>query len=624
MRHWRRSLYNLRRTIGLAMLATVGLTFAGVVFIYFIRSADDAGDFVARSATAVATLFALSAGCALVGRPLPSRIALELDLTSLPPESVGDTPVATLAGARTLTLRQVVETLDRAAADRRVGSVIAYIGFDAGGLATIQELRGAIQRLRSAGKRTIAFADSFGQIGGGNGAYYLASAFDEIYLQPSGEVGLVGLHRDVNFVKRALDKAGVDVIAEGRHEYKNAANQLTETGFTQPHREALERLMESQWQQIVEGVATSRGMSAQQVQDAADRGPLFAEDALEAGLIDVVGFRDEAVDAAKAAAGPRSELRWLPRYRRFAVRTSRAPGRPTVAVITAVGAIGRTKVPFNPLSPSSSIAGDRVASIIRRAVADRKVKAIVLRVSSPGGSAVGSETMWREVVRAKEAGTPVVASMGDVAASGGYYMSMAAARIVAQPGTVTGSIGVVAQKPVVARAKDRIGIDVESLSTGAHAGLLSFNRSFDDSEHAVFSEWLDHIYDDFTEKVAAGRSMTRAAVHEVARGRVWSGSDALDRGLIDDLGGFDAALRHAREVAGIPAGAPLRVVDYPKASKLTALRASAGRNSEDPKGVLSSVRAALDPLRPVLLALGAGPHRDALHCGLEESDWLVR
>ena len=627
-------MYNLRRFFVLASLVALVVSLIGGLVIYVVRSSSDAGDYALRAAVIVLGLFVVGLLCGLVGQSLPRRIVLELDLTTLPPEAHGEGPMAALeglGGSKSPTLREVVETIDRAARDDRVRVLLAYIGFDAAGLGTIQELRDAVLRFRAAGdgggtpRRAIAFADTYGELGGGNGAYYLASAFDEVILQPGGEVGLVGLYRDVNFAKRALDKAGVDVYVEGRYEYKTAANQLVETGFTPPHREALAGVMESQWDQIVQGVASARGLTVEAVQAAADAGPLSAGDAVAAGLVDAAAYRDDAVERAKAAAGDGAELRWLPRYRRFAMRGS-GRGRPTVAVITGVGAISRSKVPFNPLSPSSSIAGDRVASVIRKASADKRVKAIVLRINSPGGSAVGSETMWREVVRAVEAGTPVVASMSDVAGSGGYYMAAGASRIVAHPGTVTGSIGVIAQKPVLARAKDKLGIDVESLSTGRHAGLQSFNHEFDASEAAVFSSWLDRIYDDFTSKVAAGRGMTRDAVHEVARGRIWSGADAHERGLVDELGGFDVALRNARELAGLPADEPLRVIDYPKTSKLGALRSSAGRNSEDPKGVavLAGVRSALAPAAPFLRALGLVPHHDVLHCGLDESDWLIR
>ena len=618
MDSFRRAAFNLRRLVALAALVALVLSVIGGLVIVAIRSADDAGTYAARAALVVGALVVLSAVLGVIGRPLPRRVVLEIDLSSAPAESHPDNPLAALTSSKSLTLREVVETIDRAAADDRVTALIGYIGLDQAGLATLQELRDAIARFRATGKRAVAFADTFGQLGGGNGGYYLATAFDEIVLQPSGEVGLVGLHHDVNFIRRALDKLGVDVTVEGRHEFKNAANQLVETGFTGPHREALERLMASQWEQIITGVAAARGLTPDAVQAAADRGPLFATAGLEAGLIDRVGFRDDAVARAKELGGDGAQLRWLPRYRKLAVKEAR--GKPTVAVITAVGAIQRTKVPVNPLSPGASIAGDHDAATIRKAVEDKKVQAILLRVSSPGGSAVASETMWREVVRAGEAGTPVIASMGDVAASGGYYMSMAAARIVAQPGTVTGSIGVVAMKPVLARAKEKIGFDVEAIGTGAHAGIMSLNRPFDESEHESFSGWLDHIYDDFITKVGAGRHLAKEDVHEVARGRVWTGADAQARSLVDELGGFDVALRHVREAAGLEPDAALRVVDYPKTSTLAKLRSSPGRSSEDPKGVLAAVAA----LVPIARALGLIAERGVLHADLEPEDWQIR
>ena len=239
---------------------------------------------------------------------------------------------------------------------------------------------------------------------------------------------------------------------------------------------------------------------------------------------------------------------------------------------------------------------DTIAAALRSAAADDGVRAIVLRVNSPGGSYVASDTIWREVVRARAAGKPVVVSMGDVAASGGYYISMAADAIVAQPGTVTGSIGVLSGKPVLGELLGRAGVTTDSVTQGAHSAMFSTSRPFSEDEWALVNDWLDHIYADFTGKVAEGRGMTAERVHELARGRVWTGADALANGLVDELGGLDRAAALARRRAGLPPGAPLRV--YPR---VRAARPAPPAGSSDGRA------AAATPLAASLLAESLGP-----------------
>jgi protease-4 len=253
------------------------------------------------------------------------------------------------------------------------------------------------------------------------------------------------------------------------------------------------------------------------------------------------------------------------------------------------------------------------------------VRAIVMRVDSPGGSAVASDAIWRETVLARRAGKPLVVSMGNVAGSGGYYISAAADRIVAQPGTVTGSIGVIAGKPVVARAKDRIGFSVDEAHTSANALMWSLNRAFGDGERERFSKALDVVYDTFVTRVAEGRNLPRERVHEVARGRVWTGEDAQARGLVDTLGGFPAALAAARELAGVEPGAPLRTKPFPKrVSPLAALRGSRGESSDDLRARLSGVLDALGALGQLAAELGLSDDRGELHMQAEPHTWLIR
>jgi protease-4 len=357
----------------------------------------------------------------------------------------------------------------------------------------------------------------------------------------------------------------------------------------------------------------------------ADSGPLVAEEARAAGLVDRLGYRDEARLLAKQRAGEGASLRFLDRYAKHTTSRLARGRRPTVAIITATGPIVRRRIPPNPLTGSDQIQADRISEAIRQASADRKVRAIVMRVDSPGGSAAASEAIWRETVLARQAGKPFVVSMGNVAGSGGYYISAAADRIVAQPGTVTGSIGVIAGKPVLARAKERIGFSVDEAHTSTNARMWSVNRAFDDSEEERFSKVLDVVYDTFVARVAEGRGTTKERVQEVARGRVWTGEDAHAVGLVDTLGGIPAALAAARELAGIERGARLNTKPFPKrVSPLAPMRGAKNESSDDLKVRLTGVLDALGPLGQLAGALGLSDGAGALHMQDEPNTWLIR
>ncbi len=334
--------------------------------------------------------------------------------------------------------------------------------------------------------------------------------------------------------------------------------------------------------------------------------------------MDQLGYRDEVYTEARKLAGPDCVVQYLGRYQRGRVVAERVrntvtkvPGshEPVVALIYATGPIRRGRSGRGPLS-GNSMGSDTIAAAIRTAAKDEHAPAIVLRVNSPGGSYVASDTIWREVVRARAGGTPVVVSMGDVAASGGYYIAMAADEIVAQPGTITGSIGVLTGKPVLGEALGRAGVSSDLISHGAHAAMFSQLRPFSPDEWALVNDWLDHIYADFTGKVATGRGMTPEQVHEVAKGRVWTGADALAHGLVDELGGLDRAAAIARRRAGLPATAPLRV--YPRVRPVDRLRPPSSSESRGAAtaGLLAdswgpawqlAARAGLAPQGPLML-----------------------
>src|SRR6266581_2713345 len=501
-------------------------------------------------------------------------LILELDLTDGIAEGPVTDPLSAFMSRRKLRLPDVIEGLRRARQDDRVRALVVKVGGGRIGLARMQEIREAVATFRDSGKLTVAWSESFGEFTGGNAPYYLATAFDRIYLQPSGSVGLTGVAVEQLFLHDALAKAGVAFQSAKRYEYKSAADNLTERGFTGPTREAAERLAASIAEQIIAAIAERRGKTAEQARALLDQGPFLAEDALAAGLVDALAYRDEVYAEVRKEAGPDAILQFVARYQRSHTLTQRAKKLPNprerfVAVIYATGPIRQGRSGRSPLG-GSSIGSDTVAAALRSATSDERVRAVLLRVNSPGGSAVASDTIWREVVRTRAAGKPVVVSMGDVAASGGYYIAMAADAIVAQPGTLTGSIGVLGGKPVTASLLQRAGVSVDTVTEGRHADMFTTTRPFSDEEWARLNAWLDRIYADFTSKVADGRGLSIDQVHEVARGRVWTGADAAANGLVDHLGGLDTAVALARRKADLPDTAPLRL--FPRSHPLDRLR----------------------------------------------------
>lgn len=520
---------------------------------------------------------------------VPDGCILELDLQSAPAETGGFDPLVLINGAgRPLLLREAVEGLHRAAEDPRVAGLIARIQVPAAAPGPVQELREAIVAF-SAKKPSVAWAETYP----GTLSYYLASGFREVWMQPSGTLGLIGFATSALFLRAALAKAGVEAQFVARGEYKSAANVFTQDSYTDAHREADGRLVESLHAQVWQAVSASRGIEPAALDALADRAPLLRDDAVAGGLIDRVGFRDEAyarIAQLSASGGSDSDITdadvdpdakdapprlFLARYARAKGPSVPVPGlkkRPTIAVVTLAGPIvsGRGRQ-LSPLG-SPSAGGDTIAAALREAVADEDVSAIVLRVDSPGGSVTGSETVWREVVRARAAGKPVVASMGAVAASGGYYVSMAADAIVANPATITGSIGVITGKLVAAELKGRLGVGSDGVRTHANADAWSANAPFTDEQHALVEAEADLFYTDFIGRVADGRKLSVEEVDGVARGRVWTGADAAERGLVDELGGLRTAIRRAKVLAGIGPDDKVTVKNLPGSSLRDILR----------------------------------------------------
>ncbi len=494
---------------------------------------------------------------------VPRLTVLELNLERNLPEYVPGNPIAEVLFPDAITVRDMVEGLHRAASDGRVVALLARVGNSGMGLARLQELRDAVRVFGESGKPAVVYAETFGEFGPGNGSYYLATAFDEIYLQPSGVVGLTGLIAETPFIRGTLEKFGIVPRLDHRREYKNAKNFYTERQYTSAHEEATQAVMNSQFDQLVRGIADKRGLSPEAVRELFDTGPFLSKGALEAGLIDGLAYRDEVYEHVKEQVDEGATYLTLGKYLKR-IENDDEHGE-TVALIYGVGDVTRGKSDFDPTSGETTMGSDTVARAFRDAVRNQDVEAILFRIDSPGGSYVASDAIWRETVRAREAGKPVVVSMGDVAGSGGYFVAMAADRIVAQPGTITGSIGVLAGKMLTSGFWEKTGISWDEVHTSAHSAMWTGTKDFSDEEWSVFQAWLDTVYEDFTDKVAEGRSLPIERVLDVARGRIWTGEDARKLGLVDELGGYQTALKLIREAAQLPPDAELRLQVFPRA-----------------------------------------------------------
>jgi protease IV len=523
---------------------------------------------------------------------VPKGCVLELDLRATPPEAGGFDPLTVISGGgRPMVLREAVSALHRAADDPRVAGLIARVQLPAAAAGPVQELRDAVKAF-AAVKPALAWAETYP----GTLSYYLASAFGEVWMQPSGTVGLIGFATNALFLRDALEKAGIEAQFISRGEYKSAANLFTEDRYTDAHREADTRLVESLRAQVWKAVADSRGIGQDSLDALADRAPLLREEAVTSGLIDRVGYRDEAYGRIAELVGAKGispetgdpdgddapPRLYLSRYARATAPGGSplpsVPGRgpkSTIAIVTVAGSIvsGRGGRGILPLG-NSSAGADTIAAGLREAAADESVSAIVLRVDSPGGSVSASETIWREVKKARDRGKPVVASMGAIAASGGYYVAMGADAIVANPGTITGSIGVITGKLIARDLKDRLGVGSDAVRTNANADAWSSNAPFTPEQHARVEAEADLCYTDFVQRVAEGRKLSTDAVEAVARGRIWTGADALGHGLVDELGGLRTAVRRAKVLAGLDEDAKVRIVGYPGSSLWDFLRPS--------------------------------------------------
>lgn len=503
----------------------------------------------------VALLFVALAFLFSLGGRVPSNSVLVLELGGLIEDQVAPDPWARLTGPKVTVTHDVLNAIDRAARDSRIAGLVVKITPSTAGWAKIEEIRARLAEFRQSNKPSICFlaADILT-----NREYFLATGCEKVWLVPTAALGTTGMMASATFLRGSLDKLGVQPNMFGTGEYKTYRNQFTEKGFTPAHRAMTVSLVDSLYQRYVEQAAKARKLAPQEFDRLLKAGPYLPSEAVEKRLVDRLAYWDQVQEHFRELTGE-----WKPLALDTYVPLLPNSGSQTIAVVNATGSIYTGRSGHD--SWDGYIMGaDSVATDLRRAREDSGVRAIVLRVDSPGGSIVASEIIRREVLRAKESGKPVVVSMTDTAASGGYWISMSANRIVAEPTTITGSIGVVFGKLNIAGLYKLLGLSTDHYATSDNATLLYEQQNFSPEQRKLVERFIQENYQTFKQGVAEGRKLDIDKVEEMARGRVWTGAQAKELGLVDEVGGMDRALALAKELAGIDPEQDVRILRLPE------------------------------------------------------------
>lgn len=493
------------------------------------------------------------------GPQIETGSVLVMRLSGEIPEYVpAEMPFEFLDGAGRVTLLDIHQAFQKAAKDERIRAIALEMGGVRCGWAKAQEIRGSIEEFQKSGKPVLAFIQV-----GATRDYYIASQADEIYMPPEGFLDLKGLRLEVSFYKDTLAKLGI--VAEMEHvgKYKSFAEPPSRSSMSDAFREVSNSILDEVYGQLVTALAAGRKMSGDEVKAVIDEGPFIPETALDAKLIDGLKYEDEFFDLFKEKLGV-EEVKKTPlsAYRKITMESLGLSGQKRIAIVYASGAIVRGRTDNDPFGDSEVLASDSMSETLRAVAKNSDIEAVVFRIDSPGGDAIASDQMWREINRLSEK-KPVVVSMSDLAASGGYYIAMAGAPVVAYPGTYTGSIGVVFGKISLGGLYEKIGLNKEVLTRGRFAAIDTETRTMTDPERAKLREGIESFYKDFVQKVADSRGKEWAEIDKVAQGRVWMGSQAVNNGLVDELGGIERAISMAKEKADIPQGESVSLVTYP-------------------------------------------------------------
>jgi protease-4 len=493
---------------------------------------------------------------------VPRQAVLTLRLAGSIEEVTADDPLAELMGDKATSLRNLRDVLLRAAEDDRIRGLRLRIDSIGGGFATAQEIRSLISRVNAAGKWTSAYMETAGEFSSGNLVYYVASACDEIVMNPQGDLNLIGLSASSPFIRGTFDKLDIRSEFPGRGDYKTARFMYTQTEFTPAHREMTGWLLDSIMDQIVRDIADSRSLEPEAVRALIDEAPFLGGRSKELGFVDRMEDWSAFVERLEQEHGTEKSVT----ARSYLKQVGERKRGPKIGVVTAVGTImrGPSGESYNPLFGGKIMGSDTITKAFQHLRDTDGVKAVIFRVDSPGGSAVASEIIRQEMNRtARE--VPVVVSMSNLAASGGYWISCGAQRIVADPGTLTGSIGVYAgHLNASGFYRNKLGVTFGRLDRGLNANIYGELEDWTDVQRAAIDGMLDRIYDDFVERVSQSRNMAPEAVDAIGRGRVFTGPQALEKGLIDVLGGFDTALAEAKTLADIDPDTEVQLVDFPR------------------------------------------------------------
>ena len=454
-----------------------------------------------------------------------------------------------VTGGRVKVMSDFLEAIDRAARDSRINGLVLRVGGGGMNMAKLQELRGKIREFNQSGKFSAVFLES-----ATNRSYYLASACGSVTLVPQSILGIRGMMAESTFLRGTLDKLGVEADLYHAGDYKSASNLLTEKGYTKEHRESVEALLRDWYGEFLQGIAEGRELEVSRVASLVEQAPYTSREALEAGLVDEVAYRDQFDEKIKELNQGSENRASVGRY---LARTD-AEGDSKIAVLYASGTIMTGESSEDPVL-GTVLGSSTLSEQLKWVREDESFKAAILRVDSPGGSAVASEIIRREVELTQKE-MPVIVSMSDVAASGGYWIAMGADRIVAQPGTVTGSIGVITGKLNLKGLYDKLGMSKDYVALTENATIEWAFQNYTRRQRVVVRRIMQEYYDAFKAGVSKGRKLSLEEVEKIAQGRVWTGERAARLGLVDELGGMDVALRWAKQLADIPEAERVRLV----------------------------------------------------------------
>jgi protease-4 len=499
---------------------------------------------------------------AIQGDGLPNNMVLSLDLRRSMPDSAPETPFG--IGETPVTVMNTVLALDQAERDNRVKGVYIRVGSAGLNIPQSEEIVAALTKFKRSGKFVVAYASGFDASSLGD--YLAATSANEIWMQPKSVFGAAGESSGGVFLRGLFDKIQAEPQIAKRADYKSAADQYMEHNMTPADKEQTQAMIQSWYDNALAAISASRKVPREKLKATFDASPQFAEDAQRAGLVDRLGYDDDAQGVALQRGGDNARMVKMGQYIRARDESGDRGEGAHIALIEASGEIveGTSSGSGGVFNQEVVIAGDDAAQAIRAAAADKSVKAIVLRVNSPGGSVTASDQILDAAKKAQAKGKPVVVSMGTLAASGGYYISLSADRIVAEPGTITGSIGVLTGKVSFGKSIGLLGVGADELGVGRNALMNSSLQPYTPDQWAALNRQADAIYADFTQKVAAGRKLPLAQVQNVAKGRVWTGADARSRGLVDELGGFWTAVSAAKRLGGIAPDGAIVFTRYPR------------------------------------------------------------